>query len=82
MCYPGFAEMGVRIAAAFDMHPTPRALCGPSFFRVVRTPPPSVGIIAVPASKAQSVCDELVGCGVRALWNFAPTHLRVPRALS
>ena len=24
------------------------------------------------------VCDLLVSCGVRAIWNFAPVHLQVP----
>jgi redox-sensing transcriptional repressor len=37
-----------------------------------------IGIIAVPAEQAQSVCDHLVACGIRAIWNFAPTTLRVP----
>ncbi len=37
-----------------------------------------IGIITVPAEYAQEVCDRLVGGGVRAIWNFAPTHLTVP----
>ena len=37
-----------------------------------------IGIIAVPKEKAQEVCDRLIKCGIKAIWNFAPTNLRVP----
>jgi redox-sensing transcriptional repressor len=37
-----------------------------------------MGIITVPAAQAQQVCDLLIDCGIRAIWNFAPTHLDVP----
>jgi len=35
-------------------------------------------IIAVPASEAQRVVDEVVNAGVHTILNFAPTHLKVP----
>ena len=37
-----------------------------------------MGIITVPTQHAQSVCDQLIACGIKAVWNFAPTHLEVP----
>ena len=37
-----------------------------------------IGIITVPVSEAQSVCDALVKSGISAIWNFAPTKLHVP----
>jgi len=37
-----------------------------------------VGIISVPKEKAQEVCDRLIKCGIKAIWNFAPTNLKVP----
>ena len=37
-----------------------------------------LGILAVPAEDAQSVCDILVSSGVLAIWNFAPVRLSVP----
>ncbi len=37
-----------------------------------------LGIITVPAESAQPICDRLTFCGVKAIWNFAPTILRVP----
>ena len=37
-----------------------------------------IAIITVPAQYAQGVCDVLIDAGVKAIWNFAPTHLIVP----
>jgi redox-sensing transcriptional repressor len=37
-----------------------------------------MGIITVPAAAAQEACDKLIQCGIKAVWNFAPTHLEVP----
>jgi redox-sensing transcriptional repressor len=35
-------------------------------------------ILAVPASAAQSVTDDVVSAGVKSILNFAPTHIKVP----
>ena len=37
-----------------------------------------MGIITVPQAHAQQVCDLLIDCGIKAIWNFAPVHLDVP----
>ncbi len=37
----------------------------------------SIIILTVPAAAAQSVCDEVVEAGVKAILNFAPVNLRV-----
>ena len=37
-----------------------------------------MGIITVPAEFAQQVCDQMIACGIKAIWNFAPVHLDVP----
>ncbi|MCK8824827.1 redox-sensing transcriptional repressor Rex [Fuchsiella alkaliacetigena] len=37
-----------------------------------------MGIIAVPPEVAQEVADKLIAGGVKAIWNFAPTHIKVP----
>ena len=37
-----------------------------------------MGIITVPAGHAQEVADQLIAGGIKAIWNFAPTHLDVP----
>jgi len=38
-----------------------------------------IAIVAVPAESAQPVTDKLVGAGIRAILNFAPARLKVPR---
>lgn len=35
-------------------------------------------IIAVPAASAQGIVDDVVGCGIKAILNFAPIKLKVP----
>ncbi len=81
--YRGFEDRGVRIVAAFDTceaHSHEGQLIFPmdklpSLCKRLRV---RIGIITVPETEAQDVCDELVSCGVRAIWNFAPVHLHVP----
>jgi redox-sensing transcriptional repressor len=36
-----------------------------------------IGIICVPRTNAQKVCDRLVANGVKGIWNFAPVDLEV-----
>jgi redox-sensing transcriptional repressor len=38
-----------------------------------------IAIVAVPAESAQAVTDQLVTAGIRAILNFAPTRLKVPK---
>ncbi len=82
----GFSSRGFRVANLFDVAPE---LVGTSVGDVVvrhlddieqaaRADPPSIGVIATPASAAQEVADRLVGAGVGSLLNFAPIVLRVP----
>ncbi len=35
-----------------------------------------IGIITVPAVEAQNVADQLIGAGIEAILNFAPTILK------
>lgn len=85
--YKGFADYGMKIVAAFDCD---LSLCDLRFDGEQRIFPMEkledlcrrlcvhIGIICVPSESAQAVCDRLVACGIRAIWNFAPTHLTVP----
>lgn len=86
LSYKGFAEYGLDIVAAFDVAQSVigtdingkpvlpdeklRDLCVRMKIRI--------GIITVPASEAQAVCDMLVDSGILAVWNFAPVSLKVP----
>lgn len=87
--YNKFRTHGMQIIAAFDIdsekigqviHGTEvRPLfCLAEFIRKSETP---LGLIATPAGAAQSVADLMVSGGIRAIWNFAPAHIRVPQGV-
>ena len=52
---------------------------GPDLPRVVKQQSIQIGVVAVPGEAAQMVADRLVAAGVRAILNFAPARLKVPR---
>lgn len=84
--YSGFVTRGFRIVALFDDDPARHGelVQGVSIrpFRdlpdVVAHDTIAIGVIATPASAAQSVCDALVAAGVSSILNFAPALLSVP----
>ena len=83
--YSGFAAYGLNILAAFDADPKVSQEAGEGLILPVsqlesfcRTNKVLMGIITVPVAHAQQVCDQLIACGIKAIWNFAPTHLDVP----
>ena len=39
----------------------------------------ALGILTVPAEHAQRVAEQMVAAGVRAIWNFTPARLDLPR---
>ena len=85
MAYQGFDEYGLNIMAAFDRNPKmDRTDEGKPVYSIekltqfCRTHKVLMGIITVPAEGAQEVADLLIACGIKAIWNFAPTHLDVP----
>jgi redox-sensing transcriptional repressor len=79
----------VRFAAAFDRDPQKagRILHGCRCYpadqmpEIIAREQIHVGVIAVPASEAQAVADQLVLAGVKGILNFAPVRLRVPAGM-
>ena len=85
MGYKGFDEYGLNVLAAFDVAPKmDRTEEGKPIYPLeklasfCRTHKVLMGIITVPAEAAQTVADQLIAGGIKAIWNFAPTHLEVP----
>jgi redox-sensing transcriptional repressor len=84
--YAGFASRGFRIAALLDADPTRigariRGLVVRDISDldvIVAEHGITIGVLAVPASAAQDVCDRLVAAGVTSILNFAPVVLSVP----
>ena len=83
--YRGFEAYGLNILAAFDINP--QINCTDTgkpiehidkLENLCRTHKVLMGIITVPAPQAQAVCDQLIACGIKAIWNFANVHLEVP----
>jgi redox-sensing transcriptional repressor len=85
--YKGFGKQGFRIAAIVDEDPAKVArevdevpvIPSRDMARAVKARSIQIAIVAVPPEAAQSVADQLVAAGIRAILNFAPTRLRVPR---
>lgn len=83
--YTGFDDSGLNLLAGFDICPSQKqTLGGKPIYPMSRLEhfcrfyDVRVGIIAVPADSAQTVCDGLVGNGITAILNFAPVSLTVP----
>ncbi len=83
--YCGFDDYGLNILAAFDAQPQcAQSSDGKPILHMdelenfCRCHLVLMGIITVPAEYAQQVCDRMIKCGIKAIWNFAPVHLDVP----
>ncbi len=85
MSYRGFDNYGINIIAAFDSRP--EVIDNKKIFDVslvgemCKKRNVKIGIITVPDSEAQKVCDLLVKSGILAIWNFAPTHIKAPEEI-
>jgi redox-sensing transcriptional repressor len=84
---PIFAEHGINIAAVFDKDPdkvgrTVGGAVSVSDYKrlteVVRDKNIIVGVLAVPADGAQEVANDLVGAGVKIIFNYSEALLDVP----
>ncbi|MEW5816965.1 MAG: redox-sensing transcriptional repressor Rex [Spirochaetota bacterium] len=83
--YPGLAEFGVKIVAILDNNPMKigkliggfNVLPVDSLPRVVRSFEIGIAIITVPKEAAQGVVDRVMDLGIKAIWNFAPTQIKV-----
>ena len=85
MDHKGFEEYGLNILAGFDIDPkVDQTEDGHPIYPMeklesfCRTNKVLMGIITVPAPYAQEVCDQLIKCGIKAIWTFATVHLEVP----
>ena len=86
--YCGFEASGLHIVAGFDLHTSKKYTNGgkpiypmTKLAQFCEDNQVAIAVITVPAERAQDVCDELVDCGIRAIWNFAPVHLNVPERI-
>ncbi len=88
--YKGFQQRGFRVIAAFDTdhEKVGSQIEGVPVYHlddlpeVARSNRIRLGMIAVPASGAQTVADRLVAVGVEGILNFAPVTISVPDHVS
>ncbi len=81
-----FAEHGINIAAVFDTDPEKVGrpighVSVTDYVRLgelVREKNIIVGVLAVPASAAQRAADDLVGSGVKIIFNYSEALLETP----
>ena len=82
-----FADHGFRVVAIFDADPqkvgdriTEQLVVRPydEMKQVVADQEIVVGVLAVPSDAAQQVADDLVGAGVKIIFNYSEALLQVP----
>lgn len=83
----GLMQYGLNIVAGFDIDPN---IVGKNvgdipiydfaeFATRQRSTGVSIAVIAVPSANAQEVADTLVQSNIKAIWNFTPYRIKVPR---
>jgi redox-sensing transcriptional repressor len=84
--YTRFDKLGFNLEAIFDANPK---LVGIRIRDIeiqdidnlegfLKSEHIDIGIICVPGTNAQKVCDVMVKNGIKGIWNFAPVDLEVP----
>jgi redox-sensing transcriptional repressor len=87
--YGGFAAKGFHIEAIFDNDPAKLGLEANSkvvqgldkLKEAIAKHKVKIAIVAVPASAAQEVTNQLIEAGIEAILNYAPISLSVPNRI-
>lgn len=87
--YKRFKEYGLSFIAAFDSDETKidTEIYNTPIFSLDKIPAMAkkmdvkIGVITVPAHAAQKAADLLIEGGIKAIWNFAPMNIRVPKGI-
>ncbi len=85
--YNGFSNYGLDIVALFDNDPQKIGLKigDKEVFHVCQLPEKirqeaiKIVVLAIPGEQAQKMTDLAIKCGIKAIWNFAPTNIEVPK---
>lgn len=86
MSYAGFSAYDIDILAGFDINEKiiRKGAYGKPVYHISQLDEvckqfhAKVGIITTPGGCAQNICDNLVNCGLTAIWNFTATRLKAP----
>ena len=83
----GLMQYGLNIVAAFDINPD---IVGKNVGDIPiydfaelparqRSSGVAIAVIAVPSQNAQEVANTLIESNIKAIWNFTPYRIKVPR---
>ena len=83
----GLMQFGLNIVAGFDINPdiVGKKMGDINIYNLDELPAKqrstgvSIAIIAVPFENAQDVANKLVESNIKAIWNFTPYRIKVPR---
>lgn len=84
--YNGFKRYGLKIVAMFDRDETKigmniedrEVLHISKLESKIKKLDVRIAILALPGENTQEIADILTKNGIKAIWNFAPVHLKVP----
>ena len=84
--FKGFENAGFRLKGLFDNDPAliGTEIRGTKVYSIdeldnfLENHNIEIGVISTPKSGSQAIADKLVAGGVKGIWNFAPTDLKVP----
>ena len=83
----GLAQYGLQIVAGFDIRPelANTTINGipvfhlSDFVQKQKELGANIGILTVPVDKAQEAAESMIAGGIKAIWNFTPFRIRVPK---
>ncbi len=90
MGYTGFSKAGIEVLGGFDIDKSKtgtfvrgkRVFSMKKLQTIVKDSDIRIAILTTPVEAAQECADQLVAAGIRAILNFAPTHLQVPEDIN
>lgn len=85
----GLVNYGLNIVAGFDINDSKigtKVADVPIYHmdalsEIIEEEKATIGILTVPAVKAQETADIAIGCGIRAIWNFTPYRVKVAEGI-
>ena len=89
MAYQEHQSLGLKILAAFDVDPKKigqtiggiHVLEYNKLFHLSDRLNVKIGIVTTPNHAAQEVAEDLVNCGIKAIWNFTSAKLSLPNEI-
>jgi redox-sensing transcriptional repressor len=91
LAHQNFIRQGYEFVAVFDVDPAKVGLRVPSgqiihhmddLETVIKEKGVEIGVLAIPAAKAQMAALPLIAAGVKAILNFAPIQLQLPEGMA